>query len=101
MNENGFDAVMVSSDGKELETVKANEQCRHHTIPMTRRMTPLGDLRCLWLLYRFFKKENLILFIPHTPKVGLLAMLAAKFAGVKLRIHTIAVAFCNYQRVWP
>ncbi|HQV62328.1 MAG TPA: glycosyltransferase family 4 protein [Chitinophagaceae bacterium] len=90
MNENGFDVVMVSSDGKELETVKANEQCRHHIIPMTRRMTPLGDLRCLWLLYRFFKKEKPDIVHSHTPKAGLLAMLAAKFAGVKLRIHTIA-----------
>lgn len=90
MNENGFDVVMVSSDGTELETVKANEQCRHHIIPMTRRMTPLGDLRCLWLLYRFFKKEKPDIVHSHTPKAGLLAMLAARFAGVKIRIHTIA-----------
>ena len=90
MNENGFEVVMVSSDGTELETVRANEQCRHHIIPMTRRMTPFGDLRCLWLLYRFFKKEKPDIVHSHTPKAGLLAMLAARFAGVKIRIHTIA-----------
>ena len=34
----------------------------------------------------------LMAFVPffHTPKAGLLAMLAARFAGVRLRIHTIA-----------
>ena len=90
MKENGFEVVMVSSDGTELETVRANEQCRHHIIPMTRRMTPFGDLRCLWLLYRFFKKEKPDIVHSHTPKAGLLAMLAARFAGVKIRIHTIA-----------
>jgi len=90
MNENGFEVIMVSSDGKELERVKQNEGCRHHIIPMTRRMTPLGDLRCLWLLYRFFKKEKPDIVHSHTPKAGLLSMLAAKFAGVKIRIHTIA-----------
>ena len=90
MNEHGFEVVMVSSDGNELETVKANEQCRHHIIPMTRRMTPFKDLRCLWLLYRFFKKEKPDIVHSHTPKAGLLAMMAAKLAGVKLRIHTIA-----------
>jgi len=90
MNENGFEVVMVSSDGTELETVRANEQCRHHIVPMTRRMTPFGDLRCLWLLYRFFKKEKPDIVHSHTPKAGLLAMLAARFAGVKIRIHTIA-----------
>lgn len=90
MSENGFEVVMVSSDGKELETVKMNEGCRHHIIPMTRRMTPFGDLRCLWLLYRFFKKEKPAIVHSHTPKAGLLSMLAAKLAGVKIRIHTVA-----------
>jgi glycosyltransferase involved in cell wall biosynthesis len=90
MNQNGFEVVMVSSDGPELEEVIPNEGCRHQVIPMTRKMTPLADLRSLWLLYRFFKKEKPDIVHSHTPKAGLLAMLAAKFAGVKLRIHTIA-----------
>jgi len=90
MQENGFEVVMVSSDGNELESVKQNEACRHHIIPMTRRMTPFRDLRCLWLLYRFFKKEKPVIVHSHTPKAGLLAMLAAKMAGVKIRVHTIA-----------
>ncbi len=90
MNENGFEVVMVSSDGPELQAVKAREGCRHHIIPMTRRMTPLGDLRCLWLLYKFFRKEKPDMVHSHTPKAGLLSMLAAKMAGVKLRVHTIA-----------
>lgn len=90
MNENGFEVVMVSSDGKELDIVKQNEGCRHHIVPMTRRMTPFGDLRCLWLLYRFFRKEQPDIVHSHTPKAGLLSMLAAKFAGVKIRIHTVA-----------
>lgn len=90
MQEHGFHVIMVSSDGKELETVKANEGCPHHIIPMTRRMTPFGDLRCLWLLYRYFRKEKPDIVHSHTPKAGLLAMLAAKFAGVKIRVHTIA-----------
>ena len=90
MQENGFEVVMVSSDGKELATVINNEQCRHHIIPMTRRMTPFRDLRCLWLLYRFFKKEKPDIVHSHTPKAGLLCMLAARFAGIKIRIHTVA-----------
>ncbi|MBL7739722.1 MAG: glycosyltransferase family 4 protein [Chitinophagaceae bacterium] len=90
MHANGFDVVMVSSDGPELETVKKNEDCRHHIIPMTRKMTPFADLRCLWLMYRFFKKEKPDIVHSHTPKAGLIAMLAARMAGIKIRIHTIA-----------
>lgn len=90
MNENGFDVVMVSSDGNELELVKRNEGCPHHIIPMTRKMTPFTDLRCLWLMYRFFKKEKPDIVHSHTPKAGLISMLAARMAGVKICIHTIA-----------
>jgi glycosyltransferase involved in cell wall biosynthesis len=90
MNENGFDVLMVSADGKELDIVKQNEQCRHQIVPMTRKITPLADLRSLWLLYKLFKNEKPDIVHSHTPKAGLLAMLAAKAAGSKIRVHTIA-----------
>jgi glycosyltransferase involved in cell wall biosynthesis len=90
MNENGFEVVMVSSEGPQLPDVLRNEQCRHVVIPMTRKITVFTDIRCLWLLYRFFKKERPDIVHSHTPKAGLLAMIAAKLAGVKIRIHTIA-----------
>lgn len=90
MQEKGIEVVMVSSDGPELETVKKKEGCRHHIVPMTRRMTPFSDLRCLWLLYKFFLNEKPDIVHSHTPKAGLLSMLAAKFAGIKIRIHTVA-----------
>ncbi|MGB3007815.1 MAG: glycosyltransferase, partial [Chitinophagaceae bacterium] len=90
MNEHGFEVLMVSSDGPELNTVLEREGCRHHIIPMTRKMSPFADLKCLWLLYRLFRKEKPDIVHSHTPKAGLLSMLAAKFAGVKIRIHTIA-----------
>ena len=90
MREQGFDVLMVSSDGPELANVLEREGCRHHIIPMTRKMSPFTDLRCLWLLYRLFRKEKPDIVHSHTPKAGLLAMLAAKMAGIKIRVHTIA-----------
>lgn len=90
MKENGFDVIMVSSEGKEWPDLIKNEGCEHRIIHMTRKMTPFADLRSLWQLYRLFKNEKPDIVHSHTPKAGLLAMLAAKFAGVKIRIHTIA-----------
>lgn len=90
MQEQGMEVVMVSSDGPELQAVLEREGCRHQIIPMTRRMSPFADLKCLWLLYKFIKKEKPSIVHTHTPKAGLLGMLAAKLAGVKIRIHTIA-----------
>jgi glycosyltransferase involved in cell wall biosynthesis len=90
MKDSGFEVVMVSSEGKEKNDVINNEQCRYETIPMTRKMTPLADLKSLWLFYRFLKKEKPEIVHSHTPKAGLIAMLAAKLAGVPIRIHTVA-----------
>ncbi len=90
MKEQGFEVIMVSADGKEREDVIRNEGCTHHIIPMTRKITPVADLQSLWRLYRFFKKEKPDIVHSHTPKAGLLSMLAARMAGVKIRIHTVA-----------
>lgn len=90
MHENGFDVLMVSSEGKEWPDLLANEKCPNRIVPMTRQITPFKDLVSLWRLYRLFRKEKPDIVHSHTPKAGLLAMLAAKLAGVKIRIHTIA-----------
>jgi glycosyltransferase involved in cell wall biosynthesis len=90
MQHNGFDVVMISADGPELNDVIQNEQCRHIIVPMTRKITPLQDLRCLLRLIKIFRKEKPAIVHSHTPKAGLLGMLAAKFSGVKVRVHTVA-----------
>jgi glycosyltransferase involved in cell wall biosynthesis len=90
MKEKGFDVIMVSADGQGREEVMRHEECPHIIIHMTRKITPVADLKSLWQLYRFFKKEKPDIVHSHTPKAGLLAMIAARMAGVKIRIHTIA-----------
>ncbi len=90
MSTNGFDVLMISADGKELPEVIATEQCRHIIVPMTRKITPFTDLKCLFRLIRIFRKEKPDIVHTHTPKAGLLGMLAAKISGVKTRIHTVA-----------
>jgi len=90
MAANGFDVLMISADGKELAEVTEQEQCRHIIVPMTRKITPFQDTRCLLQLIRIFSKEKPDIVHTHTPKAGLLGMLAAKFCGVKIRIHTVA-----------
>lgn len=90
MKEAGWDVLMVSADGKEINEVEKGEGCAHYTIPFTRKITPVHDMVCLWKLYSLFKKEKPDIVHSHTPKAGLLSMWAAKLAGVKVRIHTVA-----------
>ncbi|GAB2614203.1 glycosyltransferase family 4 protein [Belliella aquatica] len=90
MKDSGWDVLMVSADGREINNVVKRENSPHHIIPFTRQITPFWDLYCLWLLFRLFRKEKPDVVHTHTPKAGLLGMIAAKFAGVKVRIHTVA-----------
>lgn len=90
MKEQGWEVVMVSADGREVSHAEKNEGVRHVVIPFTRKITPLQDLRCLWQLYKLFKREKPDIVHTHTPKAGLLGMLAANLAGVNIRIHTLA-----------
>jgi glycosyltransferase involved in cell wall biosynthesis len=90
MKEKGWEVLMVSADGREINEVVRKEGVEHTVIPFTRKITPFKDLYCLWLLFWLFKKEKPDIVHSHTPKAGLLSMLAAKLAGVKTRIHTVA-----------
>lgn len=90
MADNGFEVLMISADGKELTEVIENEKCRHIIVPMTRKITPIQDLSCLIKLIKIFRKEKPDIVHTHTPKAGLLGMLAAKICGIRTRIHTVA-----------
>ena len=90
MKENGFNVIMISADGPERSKVIEAEGCPHIIVPMTRKITPFKDLQCLLQLVRIFKKERPDIVHSHTPKAGLLGMLAAKLSGVKIRVHTLA-----------
>ncbi|KEO72337.1 glycosyltransferase family 4 protein [Anditalea andensis] len=89
-NEAGWDVKMVSADGKEVNELKRTEGCEHIVIPFTRKVTFFHDIYCLWLLIQLFNKEKPDIVHTHTPKAGLLGMLAAWVCGVKIRVHTLA-----------
>jgi len=85
-----FDVIGVSSPGKELDEVKKDEEIDVIAIDMSRKITPLKDIKSLWSTYRFLRKEKPQIVHTHTPKAGIVGMLAAKMAGVPHRLHTVA-----------
>lgn len=87
-----FDVLGVSSKGpnNELDSVTEFEGVPTFAVEMTRQITPFKDLRAVWQLYKLFKKEKPFIVHSHTPKAGTLSMIAAKFANVPHRLHTIA-----------
>ena len=85
-----YDVIGVSSKDPVLAEVTKIEGVRTKGIDMTRKITPFKDLRAVWQLYVFFRKEKPAIVHTHTPKAGTLGLLAALFAGVPNRLHTIA-----------
>lgn len=85
-----FEVIGVSSGGFTLTKVQEQEKVRVIPIELTRKITPIKDLKAVYELYRLFKKEKPFIVHSHTPKAGTAGMLAAKLAGVPNRLHTIA-----------
>lgn len=90
MKENGFEVIMMSADGPEVDYVIEKEDCDHIVIPLTRKITPIKDLQALWILFKKLKRIKPEIVHSHTPKAGIIGMLAAWLARVPIRIHTVA-----------
>ncbi len=85
----GFDVHVVSSPGAGLERFAQREGARAHPIVMPRRITPWADVVALFHLWRLFRVLRPDIVHGHTPKAGLLAMIAAFLARVPLRIYNL------------
>ena len=87
---NNYEVLAVSSGGETLSQVAKKEGVRVVPIEMSRAITPFKDVKAVWKLYRLFRKEQPLIVHTHTPKAGIVGMLAAKLANVPIRLHTVA-----------
>ena len=90
MSTNGFEVIGISSAGNALYEVSQEEEIRVIEINMSRKITPIKDFLSVYNLYKLIKKEKPIIVHSHTPKAGVVAMMAAKIANVPIRLHTVA-----------
>ena len=89
MNEH-YEVIAISAEKKRLDKYGSDNKVRTFWVEMTRAITPLEDIKALLRLYRFFKREKPLIVHTHTPKAGIVGMLAAKLARVPIRLHTVA-----------
>lgn len=85
-----FEVTAISSEKEQLEKFGKKEGVSTFYIPLTRKITPLKDLLAVWKLYSFLIKEKPQIIHSHTPKAGIVAMLASYLARVPIRLHTVA-----------
>ncbi len=85
-----YEVVAVSSEKDYLERVGTKENVRTFHLEMSRKITPLKDLVAVLKLFLFLIKEKPLIVHTHTPKAGIVGMLASKMAFVPHRFHTVA-----------
>lgn len=84
----GHEVIALSSPDPHLASLGEREGVRTIGVAMRRDISPMADLRSLCNLVRVLRRERPDMLHTMTPKAGLLGMIAARIAGVPLRVHT-------------
>jgi glycosyltransferase involved in cell wall biosynthesis len=89
MTDHGVEVEALSSPGRFLTMFADREQVPVHAVPMARRINPGADLVALVRLLCLLRRIRPHIVHAHTPKAGLLGMLAARISGIPVRIYHI------------
>lgn len=92
-----FDVTAVSGSGNDLESVADREGVQTHSIRIKRKISIIHDVVSLFKLYFYFLREKPLIIHSITPKAGLLTMIAGKWAGVPIRMHTFTGLIFPYR----
>lgn len=82
----GNDIWVVSSSEEPVDFIKDNS-VTYRQFDIRRSISPFADLRTIAKLISFIRRENFDVVVGHTPKGAMIAMIAAKLAGVKTRVY--------------
>lgn len=87
MKAQGLRVRAASSPGPELDRFAREQQVAVSPVRMERRIAPMRDLLALFGLLRVLRRLRPTIVHGHTPKGGLLAMIAATLMGSPVRIY--------------
>jgi len=83
----GLAVHAVASPSPDLSRFGEVEEVTVHPVRMARRVTPFADARSLLAMWRLFRELRPVVVHAHTPKGGLLGMMAAFLARVPVRLY--------------
>jgi glycosyltransferase involved in cell wall biosynthesis len=87
MRDAGFAIHAISSPGPELSAFGTEQRVPVHAVAMTRQLTPLRDLRAVLEVWRALRRIRPDVVHAHTPKGGLVGMLAASLGRAPVRVY--------------
>jgi glycosyltransferase involved in cell wall biosynthesis len=90
MRENGFHVVYMSSTNRGEFRLEGEECDTYVIVDMTRKISPVMDMISLLKVVAALWKIRPEIVHTHTPKAGIVGMVAAWLLRVPIRLHTIA-----------
>ncbi|MCX8021064.1 MAG: glycosyltransferase family 4 protein [Chitinophagaceae bacterium] len=89
MQNHGFQVLAVSSNGRHVRDIEASG-IPYRKVNLTRKVTPIIDLLALVQLIYIIIRFKPHIVHTHTPKAGLLGMIASWLCRIPVRLHTVA-----------
>lgn len=86
LTENGQDIWVVSSSNEDDNFTNRNK-ITYRQINITRRISPFADIKTIRELVSLIRREKFDAVVGHTPKGAMVAMFAARLAGVRIRVY--------------
>lgn len=91
INQHEFEIIGISSsENNLLKDISKQEGIRTIELKMTRFITPIQDVISVIKLCKILNVEKPFMIHSHTPKAGIVAMIAGKLTGIPIRLHTVA-----------
>jgi glycosyltransferase involved in cell wall biosynthesis len=89
MQRQGIEVHAMSAPGALLDEFHKSENVPIHAVEMTRKISPIRDLFSMFHIHQVMRRIRPDIVHGHTPKGGLLAMIAAWLGRVPVRIYQI------------
>ncbi|MDU2149166.1 MAG: glycosyltransferase family 4 protein [Paeniclostridium sordellii] len=97
--EDGYKVIGVCSKGNKTNKLK-EEGFNIYNINIDRKIKPISNLKSIYEMYKYFKKESPEIVHVHTPIAAVLGRIAAKMAKVPNIIYT-AHGFYFHENMSP
>lgn len=96
----GFDVIGVASPGTDLAEFSRQSGVPTYGLRMERQMSPIRDVWSLLRLYILLRRLKPLIVHTHTPKAGLLGMIASCVARVPIRIYNVNGLVFESKQGW-
>lgn len=83
----GYKEYIICSPSEEIYKYSQSHNFSYKEIPILRSISFWRDLRATWEICEYIKKEKIDIVVGHTPKGGVLAMLASFVMHIPIRIY--------------